>query len=483
MARARAGAGRRRAGPAGGAGSRRSRKAAADGRGTTTISRVTATLRAARSPTASSALAQRCRSRAFERGSDGLSSADIMARCAMMRQFELVERVQAYDPDADEELLNRAYVYRHEGARLAEARLGRSLFLPSGRGRRHPHRAASSTPPRSSPALLHDTVEDTDATLDEIERLFGDEIARLVDGVTKLSRLELQSEHTKQAENFRKLVLAMSERHPRAAGQAGRPAAQHAHAALHQGSGQAPAHRARDDGDLRAAGRAHRHASSSRTSSRTSPSPSSIPTPRSRSSHRLQLPARAGRATSSTEIVAELSDDAEGRRASTAEVSGREKTPYSIWRKMQQQERRLRAALRHHGVPRHRRRRRATATGRWASSTARYPMLPRPLQGLHLDAQAERLPLAAHQRHRPAAASASRCRSAPARCTRSPSSASPRTGPTSRATAVDRRPAVPLAARAARHPRACVRARRSSSSTPSSRCSRTRCSASRPRAS
>src|SRR5438874_9284353 len=59
--------------------------------------------------------------------------------------------------------------------------------------------------------LLHDTVEDTVATLDDIERLFGPEIGRLVDGVTKLSRLELQSDQTKQAENFRKLVLAMSE--------------------------------------------------------------------------------------------------------------------------------------------------------------------------------------------------------------------------------------------------------------------------------
>ena len=60
-------------------------------------------------------------------------------------------------------------------------------------------------------ALLHDTVEDTGATLDEIERLFGRTVARLVDGVTKLNRLELQSAHTAQAENFRKLLLAMSE--------------------------------------------------------------------------------------------------------------------------------------------------------------------------------------------------------------------------------------------------------------------------------
>ncbi|MCY3733130.1 MAG: bifunctional (p)ppGpp synthetase/guanosine-3',5'-bis(diphosphate) 3'-pyrophosphohydrolase, partial [Chloroflexi bacterium] len=59
-------------------------------------------------------------------------------------------------------------------------------------------------------ALLHDTVEDTLATLDQIEDAFGPEIARLVDGVTKLSLLELSSDKTRQAENFRKLLLAMS---------------------------------------------------------------------------------------------------------------------------------------------------------------------------------------------------------------------------------------------------------------------------------
>jgi GTP pyrophosphokinase len=59
--------------------------------------------------------------------------------------------------------------------------------------------------------LLHDTVEDTVATLADISDLFGDDIARLVDGVTKLSQIELQSDESRQAENFRKLVLAMSE--------------------------------------------------------------------------------------------------------------------------------------------------------------------------------------------------------------------------------------------------------------------------------
>src|SRR6476646_2935385 len=103
----------------------------------------------------------------------------------MMRQFELVELVKSYDPNADEGLLNRAYVYsmKAHGAQLRAS---------------------------GDPYFSH-TIEDTVATLDEIERLFGPEVGRLVDGVTKLSRIELQSDQTKQAENFRKLVLAMSE--------------------------------------------------------------------------------------------------------------------------------------------------------------------------------------------------------------------------------------------------------------------------------
>src|SRR5918994_575004 len=127
----------------------------------------------------------------------------------MIRQFELVERVQSYDPDADEDMLNRAYVFGLK-------KHGTQMRAPG-----DPY----SSPPVEVPGtlaeikldtasivtgLLHDTIEDTDATREEIARLFGESVARLVDGVTKLSRLEVQSESTKEAENLRKLVLAMS---------------------------------------------------------------------------------------------------------------------------------------------------------------------------------------------------------------------------------------------------------------------------------
>ena len=128
----------------------------------------------------------------------------------MIRQYELVERVKAYDPNVDEDSLNRAYVFAMKVHGSQKRASGDPYFS-------HPIEVAGiltgikldcST---IVTALLHDTVEDTDATIKDIERLFGDEIAQLVDGVTKLSRIELQSDHTQQAENFRKLLLAMSD--------------------------------------------------------------------------------------------------------------------------------------------------------------------------------------------------------------------------------------------------------------------------------
>src|SRR5258706_8798756 len=127
----------------------------------------------------------------------------------MIRQFELVERVKAYEPSADEDALNRAYVFAMKAHGSQSRDSGDPYFS-------HPLGVAELLARMKLDSasivtgLLHDTVEDTDATLEQIEHHFGKEIARLVDGVTKLSRIELQSDHTKHAENFRKLVLAMS---------------------------------------------------------------------------------------------------------------------------------------------------------------------------------------------------------------------------------------------------------------------------------
>jgi GTP pyrophosphokinase len=127
----------------------------------------------------------------------------------VIRQYELVEKVRAYDEKADERLLNRAYVFSMKAHGAQKRASGDPYFS-------HPLEVAGIlTDMRLDgativTALLHDTIEDTVATLPEITELFGSEIARLVDGVTKLSRIELSSEQSKQAENFRKLLLAMS---------------------------------------------------------------------------------------------------------------------------------------------------------------------------------------------------------------------------------------------------------------------------------
>ena len=127
----------------------------------------------------------------------------------MIRQYELVERVKAYDPHIDENLLNKAYVFSMKVHGTQKRASGDSYFS-------HPLEVAGILTGMQLDcatiitALLHDTIEDTVATEEQIEDLFGKEIARLVDGVTKLSELEYSKEYSKQAENFRKFLIAMS---------------------------------------------------------------------------------------------------------------------------------------------------------------------------------------------------------------------------------------------------------------------------------
>ncbi len=128
----------------------------------------------------------------------------------MLRQYELVERVLAYDPEADEAMLNRAYVYTVQKHGTQKRASGDPYFS-------HPVEVAGLMTELKLDqetivtALLHDTVEDTLATVAEVERLFGPNVARLVDGVTKLSKIEAMSEKERAAENLRKFLLAMSE--------------------------------------------------------------------------------------------------------------------------------------------------------------------------------------------------------------------------------------------------------------------------------
>jgi GTP diphosphokinase / guanosine-3',5'-bis(diphosphate) 3'-diphosphatase len=128
----------------------------------------------------------------------------------MMRQYELVERVRRYNPHADEDLLNKAYVYAMRAHGSQKRASGDPYFT-------HPLEvAAILTEMRLDDAtivaaVLHDTVEDTSSTLEEINQVFGPEIGQLVDGLTKIKKLDLVSKRAEQAENFRKLLLAISE--------------------------------------------------------------------------------------------------------------------------------------------------------------------------------------------------------------------------------------------------------------------------------
>ncbi len=128
----------------------------------------------------------------------------------VLRQYELVERIRDYDPDADEDLINRAYVFSVQKHGKQKRASGDPYFS-------HPIEVAGlMTELRLDQqtivtALLHDTVEDTLTTIEDIEKRFGPEIARLVDGVTKLSKIEAQTEDERAAENLRKFLLAMSD--------------------------------------------------------------------------------------------------------------------------------------------------------------------------------------------------------------------------------------------------------------------------------
>ncbi len=128
----------------------------------------------------------------------------------MMRQYELVERVQKYKPDANEALLNKAYVYAMQKHGQQKRASGDPYIS-------HPLEVAAILTDMHldestiAVALLHDTIEDTTATRAEIDELFGEDIGRLVEGLTKIKKLDLVTKKAKQAENLRKLLLAISD--------------------------------------------------------------------------------------------------------------------------------------------------------------------------------------------------------------------------------------------------------------------------------
>ena len=127
----------------------------------------------------------------------------------MLHVTDIIDRVRAYQPAADADMIKRAYEYSSKAHSGQKRKSGDPYFI-------HPASVAGIiTELRLDTAsvcagLLHDVVEDTLATTKDIEREFGNEIASLVDGVTKLGKINFTSKEDRQAENFRKMVVAMA---------------------------------------------------------------------------------------------------------------------------------------------------------------------------------------------------------------------------------------------------------------------------------
>ena len=131
------------------------------------------------------------------------------AKPRVMRQYDLVERVRRYNPNTDEALLDRAYVYAMKAHGTQTRASGDPYFS-------HPLEVAAILTDLKlddatiAAALLHDTIEDTPTTRAEIDQRFGPDIGALVEGLTKLKKLDLVTREAKQAENLRKLLLAIA---------------------------------------------------------------------------------------------------------------------------------------------------------------------------------------------------------------------------------------------------------------------------------
>src|SRR5437762_3206957 len=126
----------------------------------------------------------------------------------MIRFEELLEKVRAYSPDTDVELLRKAYVFSAFEHRGQVRQSGEPYLI-------HPLAVADFLAEMKldvvaiTAGLLHDVVEDTLTTIERIRELFGPEVAHVVEGVTKISAIRFSSTEERQAENFRKMLLAM----------------------------------------------------------------------------------------------------------------------------------------------------------------------------------------------------------------------------------------------------------------------------------
>ena len=247
---------------------------------------------------------------------------------------KMLARVQKHHPGDGCLLVKKAYEFAENAHRGQVRKSGEPYFI-------HPVSVASILTdlmidaPTIAAGFLHDTVEDCkDITLDTIRTEFGEEVAQLVDGVTKLDKLDFTNREEQKAESLRKMILAMSQGHPRGHHQAGGPAAQHAHPAL-PARGAAEGHRPRDAGHLRPPGAPPGHELHQIRAGGPQLQATSIPKPFTTSPRRWASDAPSARKTSA------WSSPSCPKSSTTQhihyEIDGRPKHLYSIYKKMKGQ--------------------------------------------------------------------------------------------------------------------------------------------------
>ncbi len=401
----------------------------------------------------------------------------------MTRQYELVERVLSYQPTADEALLNRAYVYAMKAHGNQKRASGAPFFS-------HPLEVAAILAEMRlddatiATALLHDTIEDTATTRGEIDALFGREIGTLVDGLTKIKKLDLVTKKAEQAENFRKLLLAISSDIRVLLVKL----ADRLHNMRTLGH-MKPAKRkiiAEETMDIYAPLAGRMGMQWLREELEDHAFKSLNPEAYSAVVERLKI-LRERNQGLIDEIEVALTTKLEEADVAGI-VAGREKKPYAIWSKMERKQISLEQLSDIYAfrivVPRGR-----GLLPRALGGAHHLARRARPLQGLHLQPQAERLPVDPHHHRRsapPAGRAANPHRADALRRRIWRGGARPLQGCQRHARAQGRGAVAgtrtPIAGSAISS--ACCSTAttpRSSSSTPSSSCSRTRCSASRPR--
>ena len=312
----------------------------------------------------------------------------------MMRQYELVERVRRYNPNADEDLLNRAYVFAMKAHGTQKRASGDPYFS-------HPLEVAAILTELKVDdativaAMLHDTIEDTTITREDVDKAFGEEIGGLVDGLTKLGKLDFVTKHAQQAENFRKLLLAIADdARVLLVKLADRL---HNMRTLHFMPEDKRARIAEDTLDIYAPLAGRMGMQSMRSELEDLSFRCLMPDAYALIVSRLEA-MKAKNGAIIARIAAELTDQFV-RRGIKVEVKGRQKQPYSIWKKMERRSIAFEQLSDIYGF----RILVDTVADCYAAvgvAHTTWPMRAGALQGLHFDAEAERLPFDPHHGHR-----------------------------------------------------------------------------------